>query len=105
VFTYKTTFIILITTVGLIGALLAGKSFAPPIGGALGALVGIALSIHASSSSSSQGKHFSVYVKTSPYGGPVKQDSRFVTTFIIAIIGGISAFLWQMLLLMFGFFK
>jgi hypothetical protein len=81
VFPYKIISFILIAAIALIGVLLDGESFAPPIGGALGALAGFTLSISSGLSNPSSGKKDFVYVKTSPYGGPVKQVSRVVTVF------------------------
>lgn len=86
---------VFIAAIGLIGAMLADNSFAPPFGAAVGALAGIASLLYARFKDNV--RNYTMYVKGGLPGGYVKQDSRFVLIYVMAIMGAISAFIWQLL--------
>jgi len=88
----------IIAGIGLVGALLAGREFAAPIGGALGFLVGLAVSLWQTAKTPNELRkyHFVAYVGSVRFGTPFRHDSRYLFTFMMALICGLAAILWQM---------
>jgi len=88
----------IVAGIGLVGALFAGREFAPPFGGVLGFLVGLADSVWrtAKTPKDLRKHHFVAYVGSGRYGTPFRHDSRVLFTFMMAFMCGLAAFLWQL---------
>jgi len=90
----------IIAAVGLIGAILAGNSFAPPFGSAIGILAGVSFSIYDHFKPGNESaKTDIVYIRNGVPGGYTKQNSKVVVIIGLAVMGAVSAFAWQILFL------
>jgi hypothetical protein len=91
----------IITAIGLIGAILASNSFAPPFGSAIGILAGVSFSVYEHfKSGNKSAKTDVVYIRNGVLGGYTKQNSKVVIIVGFALMGAVSAFAWQALFLL-----
>lgn len=91
----------LILGIGLIAALVAGRQFAPPVGGGLGAVVGVAMAVRETMETrvEERSDRFCPPRGRSSFGARFRHDNRIAGIFGLAFLCGLSAALWQLLLL------
>jgi hypothetical protein len=95
------TIFVIIAAVGLIGAILAGNSFAPPFGSAIGILAGVSFSVYEHfKSGNKSAKTDIICIRNGVPGGYTKQNSKVVVIVSLAVMGAVSAFAWQILFLL-----
>jgi hypothetical protein len=94
----KTKLIIIVLSIGLSGAAVScyTNSFGPAIGGSIGAIIGIGISIYMTikTPTNMRKSKFSFYNR---YG---RQDERMYLVMMLMLFGSISTFLWQLLILL-----
>lgn len=90
-------FVAVISGVGLLGTYIAGDQFSPPIGGVLGFLIGLFLSIWQTLHTPKElrSRVFITY-NGGHFRSAFRHDTRFTITLTLAILCATSSFLWQL---------
>lgn len=87
--------------IGFIVALVAGRSPAPPYGGAVGALIGIGVAVYQTMNTpkSMRKRQFTIWLRSGVPGGYRRDDSRTFFVFMMALACGVSAGICQLIIL------